>query len=169
VTPDRIETIGRSLVQHGSFSNRIYVMKLDVRDVPPIIEDLDALAEHAGYTKLFAKIPASVEDAFLARGYRREAMIPGFFNGSDDASFLGKYLDPARAEAADPGAIAGVIESARAKMPAPGQVPDVPRLPDDLTLDRCMPEHADEMAGLYRVVFPSYPFPSTIRTTSARR
>lgn len=157
--PDRIETLGHSLVQHGAYSNRIYLMKLDARDMPSIIEDLDALAERAGYTKLFAKVPAEVETAFVARGYRREAMIPGFFGVTGDTSFLAKYLDPARAEAADPGTIAGIIEVARAKTPAPGRGPEVPRLPDDLTLHRCMPEHADEMADLYRIVFPSYPFP----------
>lgn len=153
---DVCETIGRSTIQHGPSSNRIYLMKLDRRDLPDIVNNLDELAYREGYTKIFAKVPSSVAEDFIAQGYRKEAAIPRFYRGEKDVDFLGKYLEPERAHSEDPDALAKVIALAQDKA-EDGQIRWP--LPDGLELIPCVPEQAEEMSRIYREVFPSYPFP----------
>ncbi len=153
---DCSETIGHSTIQHGPSSNRVYLMKLDRRDLPGIVDRLDDLARTKGYSKLFAKIPAELSTDFIARGYRREASIPGFFRGSEEAIFLGKYLDADRARADNPDTLSKVLALAREKA---GNDRAASVLPAAMALLPCGPDQAVEMSGVYREVFPSYPFP----------
>jgi len=153
---DTCETLGRSEIQHGPYSNRIYLMKLDERDLPVILEKLEKLASEHGYTKIFAKVPVDAEAEFLNGGYRREASIPGFYRGSADAVFLGRYLDPSRAEPGNQAELEQVLELAEAKARRKPQERD---LPEGFSLFRCRPGHVEEMSRLYQEVFPSYPFP----------
>lgn len=153
---DCSETIGHSAIQHGPFSNRVYLMKLDGRDMPGIVDRLDDLAGTKGYTKLFAKVPADLSDDFIARGYRQEASIPGFFRGSQDALFLGKYFDADRSRADNADTLSKVLALAREKA---GNGLAVSELPADMDLILCGPDHAVEMSVIYGEVFPSYPFP----------
>ncbi|MFY9329088.1 MAG: putative beta-lysine N-acetyltransferase [Georgfuchsia sp.] len=155
INSDFVETIGSSVVQHGQFNNRAYLMKLDVNDVPGIIHELDALVKRQGYTKVFAKAPASQLPSFLDAGYRLEALVPGFFGGQEDGVFLGKYASFERS--IDPSAdmIARNLEIAREKALACPAL----ELPEGITIHHATEDDADEMAGLYRAVFASYPFP----------
>ena len=153
---DRIENLGHSTIQHGPRSNRVYLMKLDRRDLPTIVAQLDDLAYRRGYTKLFAKVPADLAADFITRDYRQEASIPGFYQGKVGALFLSKYLDPARARPDDPNALAKVLALAHDRARS-GQANCT--LPEGLSLISCGPEHADEMSRVYQEVFPSYPFP----------
>lgn len=153
---DRITALGGSTVQHGPLSNRVYLMHLDPDDCPQIVDVLDDLARRRGYTKVFAKVPAREKRYFLRRGYRQEAVVPGFFAGREDGAFLGKYLCPRRREPADPAVLASVVRAAQAKAAAPRRAP---ALPPGLSLACPGPEHAEAMAALYARVFASYPFP----------
>jgi putative beta-lysine N-acetyltransferase len=153
---DICETIGHSVIQHGPYSNRVYLMKLDRRDLPGIVQQLDDLAHRQRYTKLFAKIPADTAADFIAHDYRQEALIPGFYRGKKDALFLGKYLDPERARTNRRETLANVLGIAHDKA-EPEDTETIP--PEDLKLIRCGPEQTEEMSRLYREVFPSYPFP----------
>jgi putative beta-lysine N-acetyltransferase len=153
---DRVTALGGSTVQHGPLSNRVYLMHLDPGDCPQIVDVLDDLAARRGYTKVFAKVPARETRWFLRRGYSEEAVVPGFFAGREDGVFLGKFLCSRRREPADPGALAGVVRTARAKAAAPRRAPALAR---GLRLAAPGPEHAEAMAGLYARVFVSYPFP----------
>lgn len=153
---DTCETIGHSQIQHGRHSNRVYLMKLDLQDLPDIVVKLDELARSNNYTKIFTKVPASAQDDFLALGYRQEASIPGFYLGKEDAVFLCKYLDPQRAFVENADQLKDILLLAQGKAP---KRPRVFTIPDDLTLIRCQPLHADEMSRIYKAVFPSYPFP----------
>ena len=153
---DRCETLGHSTIQHGPFSDRIYLMKLDERDLPGIVERLDDLAGREQYTKIFSKVPARLAAPFLAHGHRQEASIPGLYQGREKALFLGKFLDPARAKPEDPAALASVLDLAKAKAaPAPASLSP----PPGMELIPCDPGHAEEMSRIYREVFPTYPFP----------
>ena len=153
---DSCETIGRSIIQHGPYSNRVYLMKLDKRDLPGIVGQIDELARREGYTKLFAKVPAGTAEYFITHGYRREASIPRFYQGEEDALFLGKYIDPSRARADNKEVLEEVLSLARKKAES-GQ--DDCMLPPGWNLLSCGPEQAEEMSRIYKVVFPSYPFP----------
>ena len=153
---DNCETLGHSEIQHGPCSNRIYLMKLDKRDLPGIVGQLDELADREGYTKLFAKVPSGTAEDFLSGGYQREAFIPGFYNGEEDVLFLGKYSDPSRARIDNAGELARVLDLARKKAES-GR--DGCALPSGLVLAPCGTADAEEMSEVYKQVFPSYPFP----------
>lgn len=93
---DTIATIGDSIIQHGKFNDRIYLMKLSKLDFPDIIEELDRMAYREGYSKIFAKIPAFAKDKFIYNDYIIEARIPKFYNGKDNVYFMGKYFVESR-------------------------------------------------------------------------
>jgi putative beta-lysine N-acetyltransferase len=150
---DTVTTIGGTVVQHGRVSDRIYVMHLSPRDLPGILDDLDALAQAEGYSKVFAKVPASAISLFIARGYIVEARVPRFFRGREDGYFASKFLDAERRrEKAD---TAVVLAAVRAK--ADERRPAV--LPPGWTCAPAADEDADCLAALYGEVFATYPFP----------
>ncbi len=153
---DRIETLGSSLVQHGRHNDRIYLMSLAQTDLPELLPRLDELGRDEGYSKIFAKIPAAVASPFLAEGYEQEAAIPGFYRGSEEAVFLGKYLADERRTETQPDLVESVIATALEKG---GEAVPEPPLPGDVVCRVAAPADTAEMAELYREVFPTYPFP----------
>lgn len=152
--PDTIETRFGALLQHGPFSRRIYLMKIGQADPAKLPEQLDALAREKGYTKIFAKLPEGSEALFVEHGFRIEASVPGFYRGETTALFVGRYLDPARAESPDAAEIARIVELASGK-----SVVEPPLLSAEFTLRACTPTDIEAMAEIYREVFPTYPFP----------
>ena len=78
---DVIEKVCKSIIQHGVYNNRIYLMKLNPEDFPDIIITMNQLAHEKSYTKIFAKIPSWYLAAFQLEGYKKEAYIPNFYNG----------------------------------------------------------------------------------------
>ncbi len=153
MTTDTVTAIGDTVVQHGRLSDRIYVMHLAPGDLPGILDDLDGLAQREGYTKIFAKVPASALPLFLARGYVVEARVPGFFRGREDGCFAAKFLDPERREEmADPAAVLAAVR-AKAGDARPAD------LPPGWTYSVATEDDADDLAALYGEVFATYPFP----------
>lgn len=152
---DRVTTFGRSRIQHGKHSDRVYLMHLAPQDLGGIIPYLDELAGREGYSKIFAKIPAAAEAAFFQNGYRAEAAIPGFYRGEMSALFMGKYFSHERREEQHPGLVEAALTAARARARSKVR----PALESHLTCRRLGPADTEEMAGLYRQVFASYPFP----------
>ena len=150
---DNIIRMGHSLVQHGPANNRVYLLKLDPRDLPDIVDSICDLGHNNGYSKLFAKVPATAYKHFLTRGFIEEALVPAMCKGKCAGIFMSKYLDQARAVPHDSKLIASVLEAARcnSQQSAKGCNPD-----DVVQLDA---DHADELAGIYGRVFESYPFP----------
>ena len=61
-----------------------------------LVSSLLEKAQTNGYTKVLAKVPRSNSNAFLNAGYRKEAEIPGFYAGKEDALFLCYYLSKNR-------------------------------------------------------------------------
>lgn len=152
---DALEVIGHSIVHHGSYNDRAYLMKLHEDDSKKIVTSLDTLALSRGYSKIFAKIPSWAEDRFLAGGYVLEARIPGFFPGDCDACFMGKYFTEDRATEKEPQLVRDVLAAAREK----AQSPQVSVLPEGFVVGIAAEEHGEDMAQVYREVFASYPFP----------
>ncbi|MFH7320981.1 putative beta-lysine N-acetyltransferase [Desulfurivibrio sp. D14AmB] len=154
---DRTITIGRSLIQHGKSSDRVYLMKAADEDMPGLLNELERLAGQEDYGKIFAKAPARWGREFAAAGYRVEAEVPGFYQGRESGLFLGKYFKEERAEMAAGEEIAAVLNLCAQKetaTPAPAQSPG-----EDYLVRLCTPADCEAMAELYRRVFPSYPFP----------
>ena len=99
--PDVIEKLSHSIVQHGSYNRRIYLIKLHERDMPSIVPVLEHLASEKGYEKILVKTPAYNRDNFAKEGYHQEAIIPGYFKSLEDATFMAKYFSSIRRRADD--------------------------------------------------------------------
>lgn len=149
------EQLGRSTIQHGPLNNRIYLMKLHPEDSRWIVPELDRLARGRGYGKMIAKVTGSAAGVFENAGYRREAVIPGFFPDGEEAVFLGKYPDPDRAEETCLEEMDKILAAACSRRD------QGPKSPLDVryVIEEAEPGDTSDMAALYRAVFPSYPFP----------
>lgn len=152
---DALETFGRSLIHHGAYNDRAYLMKLHEEDSEEIVGRLDKLASSRRYSKIFAKVPSAVRARFLAGGYAEEARIPCFYPGGEDVSFMGKYFSAARARELEVQLVSDVL--AAAGTVAGHSAPT--RLPQGFSLRPAVEDDVEEMAKIYREVFASYPFP----------
>ncbi|RQW85833.1 MAG: putative beta-lysine N-acetyltransferase [Geobacter sp.] len=150
-----METIGRSLLHHGAYNDRAYLMKLHEEDSEEIVRRLDLLVTSRGYSKIFAKVPSWARERFIAGGYAEEACIPGFYPGGENVSFMGKYFSDSRAREQEPLLVSEVLNAARTTAVVSAPSP----LPAGFTVRAASEEDGEEMAKVYREVFASYPFP----------
>ncbi|NIQ94781.1 MAG: putative beta-lysine N-acetyltransferase, partial [Desulfuromonadales bacterium] len=149
------EKLGRSDVQHGPFSDRVFLMKLDEADFPGIIGQLDDLAGARQYTKIFAMVPVHTQEAFAADGYATEARVPGFFRGEADGYFMGKYLDESRRVEKRAELVKDVVAIAQAKKSPHADI----SLEPGFAWRTTTAEDAPQMAEVFETVFGSYPVP----------
>jgi len=155
---DAIIRLGDSVVQHGRHNDRVYLMSLSSSDsdpIHPVLEAVESLASENSYSKIFCKIPSSLKDDFLSGGYVEEAHIPGFFGGSEDASFMCRYLSQYRMYDESSEENCKVLNIALGRQDEEKEV----RLPMNASCDICTPADVVEMAGVFTEVFPTYPFP----------
>ncbi len=161
---DKSITIGRSLIQHGKASDRVYLMRVEEEDMPGLLPELERLAKEGDYGKIFAKAPARWAEAFNAAGYRVEAEVPGFYpsgQGRENGLFLGKYFNRERAVAPDQAEIEQVLALSCGEQAGRGK-PDPAAdsaANSGYAARLCTAADCEAMAELYRRVFPSYPFP----------
>ena len=156
MSPDRIERLGNSLIQHGKGNDRVYLMKLKDADPSRVIERLETLAEANAYSKIFAKVPARAREDFLEAAYEIEARVPNFFGGREDGLFLGKYLAEWRREDEAEARAKKVLSASLEK--AGGGSGGRP-LPADTELREMTVADTPAMADFYGEVFDTYPFP----------
>jgi putative beta-lysine N-acetyltransferase len=149
------EKLGQSEIQHGPFSDRVFLMKLAREDFPEIVFLMDELVEVRGYTKIFAMIPEYALERFLADGYEEEARVPGLYRGTEDGFFLGKYLGEERRKERQPELVRDILQTARAKAGSGTEVP----LEAGFSWRLTEPGDAPQMAEVFRQVFGSYPVP----------
>ena len=152
---DKIKTIGRSRIQHGPLSNRVYLMHLASEEAEAVIAAMSELAKAEGYTKLFAKIPGKSAAAFEDAGFEIEARIPDFYADGDMALFVSRFRCEKRRQPNDTERIQKVLAAARRKAGEGIRYP----LPDDCELTFMDTDRVQQMATLYSRVFDSYPFP----------
>lgn len=148
---DRVETLGRSLVQHGPLNDRIYLMRLHRPDLPDLLPALERLARDRGYGKILARIPAEASAAFEADGYAPEVVVPGMMAAEQDGLFVTRYLSSERSREREPERLAAVRRALQ-------QIAAACELPDE-DVQPCDPADAPAMSDVYRSVFASYPFP----------
>ncbi|MBP2133514.1 putative beta-lysine N-acetyltransferase [Methanomicrobium sp. W14] len=160
---DEICTILNSVVQHGDYNDRVYLMKLSDSDYPGIIKLIDKLAEEKGYSKSFAKVPEHMREGFLSDGYIQEGIIPGMYRGFCDGCFLSKYYNTVRG--IPKGKIIGQkdLESSEGKFTessvSSGMKDQKNNLSDGFTARRADEKDSGLLADLFSKVFESYPFP----------
>lgn len=167
--PDILTRLGSSLIQHGPSSDRIYALELAEKDMPDVLDQLDELAKEMGYGKIIAKGRRAHYEAFVARGYLPEAVVPSFFGPDEDGVFMGKFLDPGRMREREPDRVQEVLDAARGEGVAPGaglprsessaEEKEVQKDLPGITLREATPEDAEALAACYGQVFESYPFP----------
>lgn len=152
---DRIITFGKSTIQHGSHSDRVYLMNLAREDLPAILPFLQELAELHGHTKVFAKVPAWARADFEHSGYGIEARVPNLYRGEVDVCFMSRFLCPKRQQEQKPALVSQALEAAVGRAAAAG----APPLAAGLGSRLATPDDVCAMADLYRQVFATYPFP----------
>ena len=160
---DQVEKVRHSTIQHGPSSDRVYALELNPSDLPGILDELEDLAVENGYGKLVAKGRRSDFSAFMARGYKVEARIPGFFGHDEPGLFVGKYLDADRATEEQPEKVAEVLMTAQLERTLNGLRGESNHVTADAGMDleirEALPADADAVAKCYDSVFASYPFP----------
>jgi beta-lysine N6-acetyltransferase len=171
VETDRTVTIGRSRIQHGKASDRVYLMEAAEPDMPGLLTTIEHLAGQHHYGKIFAKVPARWRRECTAAGFQVEAEVPGFFRGKESGLFLGKYLNRERGMPADGEQIAAVLTGCRTSPKGrqrPGEAKGAPNSKmaraeenpaEAYRLRLCTPADCPAMATLFRRIFPTYPFP----------
>jgi len=154
---DTVEKLDHSLIQHGPFNDRIYLMKLAQEDYPTILESLEKLAAKEHYTKICSKVPADKTEAFEKNGYIREARIPQFYGGKKEVVFMSRFVDHARS---------ALSLEARSRIDknlqiAAGKKEGMTLLtfPEGLTLRVLEEKDIKRLVELYKTVFKTYPFP----------
>lgn len=152
---DVVEHIDGSLIQHGKFNNRVYLMHLNTDDTKGLIGKLENLAFEKGYGKLFAKIPATAWPVFQSYNYMKEAEVPGLFNGRIDGYFIAKYFSTSRQN--DPHSKKLWRELCLNETKTGDPLHQSHQ--NDQIAVACDRSDVGEMSSLYRKVFRSYPFP----------
>jgi putative beta-lysine N-acetyltransferase len=150
---DSIEKIGNSIIQHGRYNDRIYLMKLDPADMPSLLDKMDDLAEKEGYSKIFTKVPGSFKDLLCTRNYLCEASIPRYY-GEEDALIMSKFLDEKRSIDSLDEMYENVIKTALSKEKGLNST-----LPSGYSVRKCEKQYIEHMAEIYRKTFDTYPFP----------
>jgi len=169
---DTVERLGPAVIQHGPFSDRVYVMKLAAADAARVLPRVDALAAERGYGKIIAKCPASAVPALMERGYLVEAEVPRFFGPEEEGAFVGRFLDPERAVDPRMDLVEEVLQEARARAEEPsfaasGSVADPGAAAGReavseaaaIAIAEAGPDDVAALAACYAEVFDSYPFP----------
>lgn len=153
---DIVEIFKDSLIQHGSLNRRIYLMKMGDADPDQLIPALKELAEKRKYTKIFAKVPSSKAAYFLDAGYQKEAVVTNFYNGCEDVLFLGCFISPKNKESAQTDKLDNILNMAKLK--GVEHTENKPISPE-AGIRQCNPDDVNVMSNIYKVVFPTYPFP----------
>ncbi len=158
--PDLIEKINNSVIQHGPYNDRIYLIKLSKTDFPNIITTLDALALEKGYSKIFAKVPAFAESKFRENGFFSEAFIPHFYGEHEGVYFMGKYFSQERSSDESSSEIQHILKLVFSKKEQ-AQKEQVRKitLPSQFTYQICDETDVSQIAEVYGEIFPTYPFP----------
>jgi lysine 2,3-aminomutase len=153
---DKIEKIGESIIQHGTYNNRIYLMKLNRGDIPRLINRLNELSEKEKYAKIFGKIFPDALPFFKADGYEIEAFIPNFYRNSEDCLFVSKFLNDQKNSHFEN----ELNDFLSLLLPVKNQTQGY-RFKHSLKymLAQLGKEDAKQIASLFKEVFKSYPFP----------
>lgn len=154
---DVVEVIGEgSIIQHGVHNDRVYLMKLDERDIDIIIPEISKLAIGRDYSKLFCKVPKYIAPLFFADGYILEAFIPKFYNSQDDVFFVSKFLNPDRMLDIEKEKFAILYDqlSGKAKKKR-----NLNKQATDYRIRKLNTSDVKQITDIYREVFETYPFP----------
>jgi beta-lysine N6-acetyltransferase len=151
---DVIEKLGDSIIQHGKFNDRIYLMHIGNERIDSLLIQLEKLAQSKKYSKIFAKVPDRYVPLFYREGYFPEAFIPGFFKNEMTVFFMSRFLTNKRqipdVERFHP--FKELLDNRQHKKP-------VGKLKKEYKIKQLTKKDAAGLSQLYRHVFETYPFP----------
>lgn len=150
---DKIEQFENTLIHHGKFSDRLYILKFPVDGKSGLVKAIINLSIENGYSKIVGKVPKIKLPLFLRNGFKMEAAIPRFYNGLGDCCFVSRFLDLDRA-VFDPKPME-VFNQVLDNYQFINTDSDI----HDFDLRELSISHADQVAEVYRQVFETYPFP----------
>lgn len=149
-----IRTDKGSVLQHGKFNDRIYLMKLSGDDIPGIIDILNELAQHNKYGKITARTPLWALPLFKADGYITEAYLPGYIKGEEDIHYVSKFLNSDRLMYLETDMLVKLSDILH-KNKGEKQHKKLP----EYHITKIGEDDAGEVADLFKQVFSTYPFP----------
>ena len=148
---DKVEKLScGSLIQHGPFNDRIYLMKASEKEIYSLPLRLIKKAKEEGYGKVFAKINEIQALPFLSEGFLVEARIPDMYPRDREALFLAYYLDKDRKIEKDRELYEKNLQLALDK-----QDDKIGRLDSSLfRIRECTENDIPDMTLIYKEVFP---------------
>ena len=154
---DKVDVIGKgSVIQHGTYNDRVYLMKLDEGDVDIIIPELSKLSKEKGYSKIFCKVPKYIAPLFFMDGYILEGFIPKFFKNQDDVFFVSKFLSSDRLLNIEKKQLAILSDQLVERAEKNRNLKKQAHGYSIRTLDK---SDVEQITDIYREVFETYPFP----------
>lgn len=151
--PDSIVSVQGNVIQHGHSSNRAYLLKLG--ESPDVAaRSLSKIALTEGYSKIIAKVPEAVLNAFKAHSFEEEARVSDMYAQHGDGVFVARYLMPERRNEL----LSSTFENVRilAQKKANDPCKD---LPAEYTVVPLQKNDIPEMTDIFQQVFVKYPFP----------
>lgn len=154
---DKVEKIGDSLVQHGKYNDRVYLMNLSQKDFPEIINNLENLADEKNYRKVIAKVPQWGWDKFQMNGYELEARIPKYFNGRSELRIYSKFFGEniVRMSAIEKKVIK---ENIRIVKKHQNKISNNYAIPG-IKIRKIRKNEISDVSALYKEFYKTYPFP----------
>lgn len=152
---DILEKKGNSIIQHGKYNDRIYVLKSDEKNYNDFIIFLEKLAAEKKYGKIFVKINEDYKNFFIKNSYFQEAFIPSFYKNKKGVCFVSKFLSKERQNFRDKNEIFKVTQFVLEKSGEAKQI----ILSSKYKIKKMAKEDIFLMVEIYKQVFESYPFP----------
>ncbi len=150
------ESIGKSAINHGKSSDRVYIMQCARDDSDAVFLRAHQLLDQCGYSKIIAKVPQEMKKELEKKDYQAEAWIPNFFHGRTDGYFMAYYSNTKRGILRDRQQIEDVLNIAKQKTTASLRKPQRRAEEEIRLLEK---GDSQEMAKVYKQVFATYPFP----------
>ncbi|NLV26296.1 MAG: putative beta-lysine N-acetyltransferase [Methanomicrobiales archaeon] len=151
---DLLVTVGKSLIQHGYYNNRIYLISLHPDDVGKVLDSISFLQLTCSYQKIILKVPRSLEKDFSTPDTCIEAQIPGYYQGIEDALFLSRFYDVTRSEDDAYDIIRQNIRTCQER-----EKSSVNKTSNGVVIREADISDIPLMCSLYQQVFETYPFP----------
>ncbi|USG63834.1 putative beta-lysine N-acetyltransferase [Brevibacillus ruminantium] len=143
---------GDLVIDHRN--RRVKLHSYAVDEIVQLHAKMKELAEESEATKLIVYAKKQDIPAWQSLGYQIEGVIDGFFQG-ENAHLLACFLTSERASSTHPQTAEDILKLSLSKAGALEEKP----LPEGYTLREGREEDAEELANLYRTVFPTYPTP----------
>ncbi|MBN2802443.1 MAG: putative beta-lysine N-acetyltransferase [Deltaproteobacteria bacterium] len=157
---DNIEELpDGSVIQHGKYNDRIYLIKRGSGSSSELVIALKNLSHDKGYSKIFAKVKLVDLQEFIDHGFVIEAFIPKYFAGGEDLFMVCFYsgierLIDTKHEDQDL-----IVTLAQSKVNSQNNSNKKSDNRSGINFRKCNPKDIPLMVSIYKSVFPTYPFP----------